>query len=284
MREILIFISFIFFNYSFLAQISSGAKEISLANSTVAMSDNAMAVFGNPAGSAQLNWKETSLYYSPSRFDMKEFAEKGGAFLLPFRFGVVSGGYLSYGFDLYKETTVSLGFSKVFYKRILFGISLHYRNVKISGYGNAGSLFFNVGGIFFINRQIKIGFLLENPARISYKNTSGQIPSVISFGVSACPTTDITLNTSIVKDMEYPFSYRFGLEYGIYKYIDLRCGFRTNPNSYTGGIGIKYKYIELDYSFFTNSYLPLSHQVGIIIALGDITRRKEMIRKNLNLH
>jgi hypothetical protein len=33
---------------------------------------------------------------------------------LPFRFGVVSGGYLSYGFDLYKETTVSLGFSKVF--------------------------------------------------------------------------------------------------------------------------------------------------------------------------
>ena len=161
---------------------------------------------------------------------------------------------------------------------------MQFKNVNISGYGNAGSLFFNVGGIFFILPEVKLGFLLENPTKSSYKNTVGQIPTTASFGVSACPTSDITLNSSIVKDVEYPISYRFGLEYSIYKYVDLRCGFRTNPDSYTGGIGIKYKYFELDYSLFTHSYLPLSHQIGLIFALGDITRRKEMIRKNLNLH
>ena len=275
---------FLFFNSIFLyAQINYGAKEIALGNSGVAMSDNAMALFGNPAGSAQIDWSEFSAYYAPSYFGVKELATGSAAALAPFSFGVVSGGFSTYGFDLYRETTVSVSFSRKFFNRVLLGLGLDYRNLKIARYGNAGSLLLNFGCLFYLFKRARFGFVVKNFTRTTYGNYQNQIPTIISIGASVNPIDEITLNVAICKDLEYPVSARFGLEYGIFQNFDLRFGYRTEPNSYTGGIGLKYKYFELDYAVFTHEDLPLSHQVGLIIALSDISRRREMIAKTMGL-
>ncbi len=265
-----------------IAQINPGAKEAAMGNSAVALSDNAMALYGNPAGSAQLSWKEFSAYYAPSYFGVKELATASAAALIPFSFGVISGGFSTYGFELFRETTLSASFSKIFFKRILFGLSVDYKSLKIRRYGNASSVLFNFGGLIYLSQNVRLGFLIRNFTRATYKNYPDQIPSIISLGASINPIDEITMNIAICKDLEYPISTRFGLEYGIFTNLDLRFGYRTEPNSYTGGIGIKYKYFELDYAVFTHEELPISHQVSLIIALRDITRRRKEIAERFS--
>jgi hypothetical protein len=282
MRRVKIFFLLLIFNApAVFAQINYGAKEIAMGSSNVAMSDNAMSIFGNPAGSAQIDWSEISAYYAPSYFGMKELATASAAGLVPFSFGVISGGFSTYGFELFRETTISLSYSRLLLNKIFLGLALSYKSLKIARYGNAGSLLLNFGGIFYILPQLRFGFAVKNFTRSTYKNYENQIPSIISAGVSINPVDEITVNASIVKDLEYPVSARFGLEYGIFRYLDLRFGYRTEPNSYTGGVGIKYKNFELDYALFTHEDLPLSHQLSVIIALRDITERNIMISKRL---
>ncbi len=284
MRVLKLTLLFFFINISIgFAQIFPGAKEIAMGNSSVAQSDNAMALFVNPAGSAQLSWKEMSVYYAPSLFGMKELATAYAAALFPFRFGVLSGGFSTYGFDLFRETTLSLSFSKVFLKRMLIGIAIDYKHIQIKNYGNSGSLLFDVGGIFLIIPQVKFGFAIKNLTNSTYENYENQIPTIFSVGISAQPIDVVTLNISLSKDLEYPLSARFGLEYGIFRNIDLRCGFRTKPNAYSGGIGVKYKFFELDYAIFTHEELNLSHQLSLIIALHDITERNKLILKSFGI-
>ena len=284
MRQIELIFLVLFFNSIFIyAQINYGAKEIALGNSDVALSDNVMALFGNPAGSAQIDWSELSAYYAPSYFGVKELATGSAAALVPFSFGVVSGGFSTYGFDLYRETTVSVSFSRIFFHRVLLGLGISYRHLKIARYGNAGSLLLNFGCMFYLFKQVRFGFVVKNFTRSTYGNYQNQIPTIISIGTSVNPIDEITLNAAICKDLEYTLSARFGLEYGIFRNIDLRFGYRTEPNAYTGGIGLKYKYFELDYAVFTHEDLPLSHQVSLIIALTDISRRRKMIDIGMGL-
>ena len=73
-----------------LSQYSPGAKQISLANSDVALSNDVFTIFSNPAGLAQLNWREVGVYYSPAPFGLSELANGYVAYHEPFEFGSIT--------------------------------------------------------------------------------------------------------------------------------------------------------------------------------------------------
>ena len=81
-------------------QINPGARQIALSHSDVALSNDAFSIFNNPAG----------LAHSPSPFGMKELANGFGAYTEPTTFGTLSAGFMIYGFELYKETKMALGY------------------------------------------------------------------------------------------------------------------------------------------------------------------------------
>src|SRR5664279_2159419 len=84
-----------------LGQMNPGAKQIAMANSDVALSDDVFSLFNNPAGLAQLNWRELGLYYSPAPFGLKELANGYIAYTEPLGFGSVGIGAMTYGCLLY---------------------------------------------------------------------------------------------------------------------------------------------------------------------------------------
>ena len=72
---------------SVFSQYNPGAKQISLSNSDVALSDDVFSLFNNPAGLSQMNWREIGIYYSPAPFGLSELSNGFVAYHQPTSIG-----------------------------------------------------------------------------------------------------------------------------------------------------------------------------------------------------
>lgn len=264
------------------AQYTPGARQISMANSDVALSNDVFSLFSNPAGLSQINWREVGIYYSPAPFGLTELSNGYIAYNEPFNFGSLSIGGMTYGFELYRESKVVLGYSYN-YENILFaGISINYHNYSIQNYGSTGVFYLNVGGLVYILDKLRWGFYVDNLNKASVANLDDQIPMVFVTGLSYDVINDFSLNFALEKDIRFNPSVKFGVEYDIIEYLSLRAGTSNEPSRFTAGVGINYSLFSLDYAFFTHQDLGLTHQAGIIISFGKEGSRSSAVRKNLN--
>ncbi len=281
MKLILLFILFVAVNYSF-SQNNPGAKQIAMSNSDIALSNDVFSIFNNPAGLAQINWREIGVYYSPAPFGFTELANGFVAYNEPFSFGNISVGGMSYGFDLYKENKIVLGYSYNYLNKIFAGIAVNYHTVSIQNYGNDASFYLDIGGLVYLNNDLRWGFSWHNINRATFGTEKDQIPTIFNSGFSYDLMENFSLNLAVEKELKYNASFRFGIEYYIIKYLTLRSGFSNEPSRYSAGIGINYANFSLDYAMFTHQDLGLTHQAGIVFSFGDDGSRKDKIRKYLN--
>lgn len=279
-----IFLFFLLYFSTIFPQYNPGAKQISLANSDVGLSNDVFTVFSNAAGLSQMNWSEIGVYYSPAPFGFSEMANGFIAYNEPFSFGSLGIGGMTYGFELYKESKLTIAFSHNFENRFFTGISFNYQNISIKKYGTAGSVYIDISGLYYLSNQIRYGFFIHNINRATYKKYEDQIPVILNTGFSIDILNNFSLNASLEKDIRYNASISTGLEYDIIKFFTLRTGFSNEPSRYTAGIGIHYSYFEIDYAIFTHPDLGLTHQAGIIINFSLDEPRKDKLRKYLGLH
>lgn len=263
------------------AQVSPGARQIALSHSDAASSNDVFALFGNPAGLAQMDWRELGIYYSPSPFGVKELANAYAAYIEPFSFGNISVGYMQYGFELYKENKIALSYSKNINGSFLLGITGVYQNLKIERYGSDNSITVNLGGLYYFSPDTRLGFYVHNLFRGSYGDEDDQIPFIMGLGASHDFNENITFNASVEKELDFDPSFRFGVEYNLIEYVTVRSGFMSEPSSYSVGVGLHYSFLNLDYAFFSHPDLGLTHQAGIIIDFNPSDSRKEKIKKYL---
>ena len=128
----------IFQLYTF-GQIKPGAKQISLSHSSFALANDAFAIFTNPAGLAQLNWREFGAYYSPSPFGISKLANGSAAYHEPSKYGSFGLAFTTYGFELYKENNFFVSYSKLLFNNFFLGATFGYHNLTIKNYGSATS-------------------------------------------------------------------------------------------------------------------------------------------------
>ena len=268
MRYLTIIILCIFIDRASFSQIDPGAKQISLSHSDVALCNDVFAIFNNPAGLAQIDWREVGVYYSPAPFGLKELANGYIAYNEPFPFGSVSIGGMSYGFDLYRENKLLAGFSYNFSNKFFAGIVLNFHTVSIKRYGKANAFYVNLGGLIYLADNIRWGFTIHNLNRATFGNEENQIPEILTSGFSVDVLNNLSFNAALEKDIVQNASLRFGIEYKIIKYISIRTGFQNEPSLYSAGLGINYSFFSLDYAMFTHPDLGLTHQAGIIIRFG----------------
>ena len=270
-------------SFSAYSQYSPGAKQISLSNSDVALSNDVFSIFNNPAGLSQMDWREVGVYYSPAPFGLTELANGFVAYHEPTSFGSLALGGMSYGFDLYKESKISLGYSYNYLNKFFVGIALNYQTVSIQNYGSDGAFFFNIGGLAYITNSFRVGFSFQNINRATFGIEDDQIPIIFNTGLSFDVMDEVTLNISVEKDIKYNPSFQFGFNYDIIEYLSIRTGFANEPSKYSAGVGINYSIFSLDYALFTHNDLGLTHQAGLIISFGKEGKRTTRIRKYLGL-
>lgn len=283
MKLILTIIIICSLTLSAYSQYNPGAKQISLSNSDVALSNDVFSIFNNPAGLAQMNWREVGVYYSPAPFGLSELANGFVAYHEPTSIGSFAIGGMSYGFDFYHESKFSLGYSYNYLNKFFAGVTINYQTVSIQNYGNDGALFFNIGGLAYVSNVFRLGFSIQNINRASFGDDDDQIPMIFNTGLSYDVADELTLNFAVEKDIKYKASFQFGINYDIIEYLSLRTGFSNEPSKYSAGIGINYSMFSLDYAMYTHNDLGLTHQAGIIISFGREQNRITTIRKNLGL-
>lgn len=265
------------------SQYNPGAKQISLSNSDVALSNDVFSLFNNPSGLSQMSWREVGVYYSPAPFGLSELANGYVAYHEPSDIGSFAIGGMSYGFDLYRESKFALGYSYNFQNKFFVGLAINYQTISIQNYGNDGALFFNLGGLAYITNLFRVGFSVQNINRATFGNEDDQIPMILNTGLSYDVVDELTLNFALEKDIKYKTSFQFGVNYDIIENISLRSGFSNEPSKYNVGIGINYLMFSLDYAMFTHNDLGLTHQAGVIVSFGRDESRSKSIRKNLGL-
>jgi hypothetical protein len=285
MKRLIIFaVFFIPLNLlSIYGQYNPGAKQISLSNSDVALANDVFSIFNNPAGLSQISWREIGIYYSPAPFGLSELANGYVAYLEPYSFGSIAVGGMTYGFDLYRESKITIGYSYNYNNIFFAGAAINYHSFSIQNYGNTGVFYFNFGGLAYITNNLRWGFAVDNLNRASLADEDDQIPMVFNTGFSYNIINELSLNIALEKDIRYNPSVKIGIDYDIIEYFSLRLGTSNEPARYSAGIGINYSFISLDYALFTHQDLGLTHQAGIILSFGRKESRYKSVRDNLLL-
>lgn len=265
------------------AQISPGAKQVSLSHSSVALSNDVFSLFTNPAGLSQMNWREVAVYYSPAPFGLSELANGFAAYHEPTEYGSFAAGFMFYGFELYKENKIALSYSNRFNKNFFAGLTVIYQSITIENYGSDHAFNLIAGGLTYILPDLRLAFSLENLLRSSYGDEKNQIPVLFATGASYDLFPYLSLNLSMLKELDHTASVRFGIDYMIIDYINLRFGVGSKPSSFAAGLGINYSMLEFDYAVFNHQDLGFTHQFGLLVYFGDDVPRYKRIHNFLDI-
>jgi len=268
MKNYILILLFLFYAQTF-AQFQPGARQTAMGFAFASAADDQWSVFYNSAGISRIENFAAGIFYSPAPFGLTELANGSLAIANPFSFGNVAFGIQTYGFELFRESKISLAFAKQFFPEFSFGIKLTYYSLSIQNYGNDYSLGIDAGILSKLSENLQLGFYATNINRPTYGVQKEKLSQVFSGGISYKPVSNFTLALELEKDVKYPFNLKSGIEYSIVKYLDLRFGYNTEPNNFTGGIGIRYSSFQFNYSFISNNYLGLTHSFGIDFKLKD---------------
>jgi hypothetical protein len=276
---VLLFVSFRL-NYAQFELIDIGAKPISLGGAFTSLANNSNAVYYNPAGISQIPFREVSIFYSPAPFGLKELANGSVNYIEPTKFGTFGLSAKTYGFELYKEITVTATYSNNYKKKIFYGANINYYNLKIQNYGSASTFGVDIGGLAYLTDFLRWGFAAFNLNRPKIGTQDDKLPQVYRTGVSIQPRKELNFVLDVEKDTRYTTSVKAGIEYSLYEMIDLRAGIGTEPTKFSGGVGLYYSIFEIDYGFYNHQDLGLTHQGTITINFGG-KKNREIIKNSL---
>lgn len=107
-------------------------------------------------------------------------------------------------------------------------------------------LSFQIGSVTRINRRLRVGLWLENPGFASWGDAP--LPVRLSAGMSLEVSDDLSLYTSLRKDLRHPVSCQSGMEYRLKGAVRIRTGFQVYPSEWSAGVGHGYWRLAADYA------------------------------------
>lgn len=253
-----------------------GARATGLNGAFTSLSDNSLAVFYNPAGLGQINYREVSAYYGPSQFGISEISTAALSYTEALDFGTFGIGLKTYGFDLYRESEMKISYGNNFGKKMFLGLNVNFYNLKIQNYNSASAFGADIGGLAYLTEFIKWGFFAGNITGSKIGESRQKIPKIYRTGFTVQPETDLNLILEFEKDVKFPLSFRGGLEYFVNDFVDLRAGIGTQPDTFSGGISFNYNIMQLDYSIINHQDLGITNQISVTLNFGGSKARKLM--------
>jgi len=252
-----------------------GARATGLNGAFTSLSDNSLAVYYNPSGLGQMKYREFSFYYSPAPYALTELSTATLTYSEPFSFGTFGLGIKTYGYDLYRETGVTVSYGNSFKKKIFYGLNLNYYNLKIKNYGSDFTFGIDAGAMAYITNFLKWGFFARNITNAKIGQSKEKLAQVYRTGFTIQPRSDINFILELEKDVRYNLSLRAGFEYSIIDFVDLRAGVGSEPTAFSGGIGFYYSLFQIDYALNHTQDLGFTHQVTFSVNFGGLKGKKE---------
>jgi len=262
--------------FAVFLNLTPGARPKAMGGSFVALADDGLAIYYNPAGLSQVtDYQFHTSYQRP--FGLSFLSHSWADLTIPL------GGYGTLGFSFQKQGLEYKGVDMEEEKTFQFGqgfrlmgdihswLSLGYainlyslefgKSVGGVDLGSAHTIGIDIGGLAGIWRRTRLGFIahnLNNPQM--GKGSKFDLPQSIIVGICYSPYKGMHTNWDVEKELNSNTQLHFGMESKLTKSLDLRVGLQNNPNLYTLGMGIYYQGISFDYAFSYNSQPGSTHQ------------------------
>jgi hypothetical protein len=241
-----------------------GARPLAYAGAYVAAGDDVWALAFNPAGISFLPGLELGAFYSPQAFGLNELKHVSVVVGFPSSFGSFGAAFRQMGFDLYREASGLVGYGREI-GAVHVGASIGYHSVIIQRYGSAGTLAGDVGAVVMPLKHVRVGFAVKNVAGARIGRTGEPLPQTFTLGIAYSPITSFSLIFDYHKEVGFPTSPKFAFEYWILDEVVLRGGAADEPSLLAVGVGIRYSFVQLDYSFTSHQELGFTHQISLTL-------------------
>lgn len=221
----------------------------------------------NPSSAGSLHSFHSSVFSSPSPFEIPQLASAGVIAAAPSGSFGLAVAVTSTGFSLYKEFTATTTAAMVLSEDFAVGCNVNFNRLSIARYGSAWILGFDIGATVEISDGIHWGFSILNINRPTLGGMKDQLPQTYITGAAFELLPSASLSMTLMKDLRYPLSEAVGVEFSPHELLTLRFGVSSEPSRYFAGVGLHVGSIEADYSIATHTELGLTHSFEISFEL-----------------
>lgn len=239
-----------------------GARQQGMGETYVGLANFSDAVFGNPAGLAEIQALQSATYYSRP-FGLKELAHHTFSLAIPVRNWGAGIGLQTFGYSAYRENSYTFAVAGRYAEKLSFGFSLKYLSLSIINYGSDGTIGLDAGLQVKYSSRLVFGFVTKNWNRPQLGHQKQYLPQIFVSGFLFQPHPNLNLTFDIYKDIRFPLDPRAGIEYCLLQRIYLRAGTAWDPARHSLGFGLKSQYFQIDYAFYSHSTLNLTHLFSV---------------------
>ncbi len=224
----------------------------------------------NPAGMAALERPVIGLVHQ-QHFLSRELSQQGLAAVVPLGKGALGVGADRFGYDLYNETRLSLGYAMKFGDGLRAAVQLQHLGVRLgNNYGNTSAVVAELGVQARLTEALWIGAHLYNPTRSLLGRldegavvVEERVPTLLRAGLGYTFSTKLQMLVEAEKDIDQDERFRIGMEYHPNKVLYLRTGISTGPVQGHFGAGFRLKQLDIDLALAVRSQLGPTPVIGI---------------------
>lgn len=126
----------------------------------------------------------------------------------------------------------------------------------------------DVGGVVTVYDRTWVGFFTRNLNSPEIGVDGEELQRIVSFGLGYQPYPGVVTAFDIRNGLGEKVRIHGGLEFEIVPEFELRFGLETEPSKVTGGFGVNFPYVSVDYGFSSGGgVLNATHQFGLTTRL-----------------
>ena len=239
---------------------NAGSRGLAMANASVTFQD-INSIFSNQAGLGFMSDLSGTIF-GESRFLVQEMKMINGAFAYPTASGTFGLSLSYFGFDAYNEQKIGIAYARKLMDVLTIGAQIDYLSTRIQEYGNSSNFTFELGVQARLLNMFRVGAHVFSPIRIEVAD--GEIiPTILKVGAAWEGSEKVVISAEVEKDIDFPVSFKAGLEYFVVDQLALRAGVSTEPVQNSFGIGLYLGNLIIDVGTAYHQVLGFSPSIGI---------------------
>jgi len=265
--------------YSFLhaggEQQAIGGRRISLGGAYAGIRGDYWSLNANPSGLFGIESMQAGVFVE-RRFLLNQMNHGNAGFALPFMerhaAGISFGGF---GFGGYSDSQIGFTYAAKVIDQIHLGARINYKRTSIANYGSAGALVVDAGLNAMLSKGLTFGFCVynANQARLN-RELFEQIPTTLEMGLAYQASDKVLIVADLQKQINFPYSFRGGVEYALIPTLKARIGVSTQPVTLNAGLGLDWKGLLVDWSNSYHEYLGYTPALSISYRFGNKPQEK----------
>jgi hypothetical protein len=250
--------------------LPSGPRIGGMGGTCTAVTGDIWAAVHNPALLNRAKGWDGSVTCMPGQFGLDELTHVAAGLMTGVGPGGAAISLRSFGFELYRELTVTASVGCPF-GPVGAGISVRYYSVAISSYGSASTLGLDAGCTIELINGLTWGCALMNLNSPTIGSSREPVPRSFSSGVAMelFPYGLIAIDYS--KEESCVPTLSVGLEYAVLGEWKLRCGLSDVPGLLAAGVGVRLDALSFDYAASFHQELGLTHALSLSLKWGGET-------------